>query len=293
MEKSNAPECVSERPKSCISESTLEKLKSMVPQCMLLERPKLSNAPPLTDEQTKEATTQLVNESFLKLEFPRVVRLRVDPDLSQQKLCVFSFVPSRGATPDKDGAFGVVKFRGAFSNVQEAEERCTYLIQNVDSYNENFITFVGKEFPLTRDPKYVEKTKEIDIRMKMDTVAKDDIKQRREAEKKEMDEMQERQKQLLADTTEQKQISFDDLDYYTTLRTKKASLRMFQEECGKKLVDAQKSIKQTVEEIEKLDVSHPDYKAQYEEKYRKACEACNFNPDDKNSPTHKMIELMK
>jgi hypothetical protein len=258
----------------------------------MLDRVKLTYASQLTEEQTQEASKELINKTFTKLEYPKAVKLRVDPIISGQKYCVFTFVPSSGAKPDNDGAFGVVKFRGAFPCVEDSEERCTYLIQNVDSYNENFITFVGHDFPLTLDPKYVEKTKEISIRNKMDTVARENIKKQREQERKEMEEIQDRQKQLLADTTEHKATAIDDLDYYTTLRTKRASLRMFVEETERKLKDASKSIKQTSQEINDLDEKYPEYKKQYEEKYRTALDAVGA-AHDPNTPAGKMIEYMK
>ena len=266
-------------------------LLDSIPKCMF-ERQPLTSAPSLTIEQVEKAKDVLVNKDYVKLEFPRVIRLRVDPDLPQQKYCAFTFTPSRNATPDKDGVYGIIKFRGSFMSEQEAEERCSWIIQNVDSYNENLIGYVGRDFPLSVQSKFVRDTKEIDVRMKMDSIAKDNIKKQREEEKKEMDEIQQRQKQLLADTTEHKDTSFDDLDYYTTLRTKRASLRMFQEECEKKLKEAGKSIKQTGEEINKLDESHPEYKKQYEEKYKQALSAVNA-PMNEGTPAYKMIQYMK
>jgi len=264
------------------------KLSNSVPQCML-ERNKLtSSAQPLNDEQTENAKQELLNTSFVKLEFPRVQRVRNDPPLAQQNYFVFSFTPSSGAQPDKDGCFGVMKMRGSFATVQEAEEWSENLLRNVDSYHENLVGYVGRDFPVTLDSKYCNSTKEVDIRMKLDGVARDNIKQQREQEKREMEEIQERQKQLLADTTEAKEVSYDDIEYYTSLRVKRANVRILQEECEKKIKDCSKILKKTNNEIFELDEKHPEFQKEYEAKYKSALEAIGTD-----STGNKMIEYMK
>jgi len=137
-----------------------------VPLCMVIEKLRTvlkSSAPHLTDEQTENAMKELFNPSFANLEFPKVMRQRVDPPLAQQNFCVFTFTPSVGAQPDKDGCFGALRIRGTFPTVQDAEEWSENLVRNHDSFHENMVGFVGRDFPLTADSKYCTKTKEVDI----------------------------------------------------------------------------------------------------------------------------------
>ena len=267
-------------------EKDYENQGNKVPLCMVLEKLRVvlkSHAPHLTDEETDKAMKELFNPSFANLDFPRVMRTRIDPPLAQQNFCVFTFTPSVGAQPDKDGCYGALRIRGTFPSVQDAEEWSENLVRNVDSYHENMVGFVGRDFPLTADSKYCTKTKEDDIRMKLDN-----IKQQREQEKREMEEIQERQKQLLADTTEKQEISYDDIEYYTSLIVKRGNVRILQEECEKKLKDCAKILKKTNQDIFELDEKFPDYQKEYEEKYKNALDA--IGGDTQNN---KMIEYMK
>ena len=262
-----------------------------IPLVMVIEKLRSvlkSSAPHLTDEQTEKAMKELFNPAFANLEFPRLMRQRIDPPLAQQNFCVFSFTPSVGAQADKDGCYGALRIRGTFPSVLDAEEFSENIVRNHDSFHENVVGFVGRDFPLTADSKYCSKTKEVDIRMKLDNVSRDNIKQQREAEKREMEEIQERQKQLLADTTEAKETSFDDVEYYTSLRVKRANVRILQEECEKKLKDCGKILKKTNEELFELDEKFPEYQKQYEEKYKNALDAIGSNTEN-----NKMIEYMK
>lgn len=264
------------------------RLSTSEPQCMK-DRVKCNPGErQLTEEEVECAKKELVNNSFLKLSFPKVVRIRRDPPLSQQNYCLFTFTPSKGARPDTDGCFGVVKFRGSFPTPREAEEWAENLIRGCDSYNENIIGYVGSDFPLTSESSYCLSTKEVDIRTKMDSVARDHIKAQRENDKREMEEVQERRRQLLADTSESKKESFDDLDYYTTLRVKRANIRILQEECEKKLKECAKILKKTNSEINELDDKFPQYKSQYEEKYKTALDSIGGTTNN-----NKMLEYMK
>lgn len=266
-------------------------LSSYEPQCMR-DRPKVNPAArSLTEEELEAAKNELVNAEYLKLNFPRTIKVRNDPPLAQQNYFVFCFTPSKNATPDADGCFGTLKFRGAFPTPKECEELCERLILNVDSYNENIIGYVGRDFPLTVDTsKYCLSTKEVDIRSKMDSVARDSIKAQRENDKREMEEIQQRRQELLADTSADKQTSIDDIDYYTTLRVKRANIRMLQEECEKKLKECGKILKKTTSEINSLDEAHPEYKKEYESKYRAALDQVGSSGDPNSN---KMIEYMK
>ena len=263
-------------------------LVSVEPQCMRDRENPLPGTPLLTEEQVAQAKKDLINTDFLKLNFPKVIRTRKDPPLAQQNYYAMSFIPSAGATPDSDGCFGVMKQRGTFPTPKEAEEWCENIIRGTDSYCENLIGYVGCDFPLTSDSKYCLSTKEVDVRTKMDSIARNSIKSQRENDKREMEEIQDRRRQLLSDTTEQKETSIDDLDYYVTLRVKRANIRIMQEECTKKMKECAKILSKTTSEINKLDEKYPKYEKEYQAKYNSALDAIG---GDTNGS--KMLEYMK
>ena len=108
-----------------------------------------------------------------------------DPQIPSQIYSLHSFVPSKGSTPDKNGVYGMVKFRGSFSSIQEANERSEYLIRNVDSYNSILTGYVGRPFPLTNNnKKYCTETNEVDVNKTTDEIVSKDIKSKRDEEKR-------------------------------------------------------------------------------------------------------------
>lgn len=264
------------------------KLSSLEPQCMRDREPCRPGGKLPSEDEIEDAKKELINKSFTKMSFPKTVRVRRDPPLGQQNYHMFTFVPSKGARPDADGCYGVMKQRGTFPTPREAEEWGETLIRGTDSFHENMIGMVGSDFPLTVDSKYCLSTKEVDVRTKMDTVARDSIRSQRENDKKEMEEIQDRKRALLADTSEAKEEAVDDLDYYVTLRVKRANIRIMQEECEKKLKECSKILKKTTSEINKLDDTHPQYAKDYQAKYKSALDAIGGETGD-----NKMIEYMK
>lgn len=245
-------------------------------------------APCLNDEEAKPAKASLLNDSYLKMDFPKKLRMRVDPPLSHQNFFLFTFMPSKGAAPDTDGCFGVMKFRGSFPTDRDADEYGEMLIRTVDSINENLIGRVGHDFPVSLDSKYCAQTKEVDVRAKLDELARNKVRSQREQEKKEMEEIEDRQKQLLSDTSEAKEQSFDDLEYYTQLRVKRANIRILQEECQKKMKECSKILSKTSSEIHALDDKHPQFCKQYEERYKSAVSAIGGE-----TKGNKLIEAMR
>ncbi len=242
---------------------------------------------PLTREQLDVAKEELLSHSFTKLTFPKTQRLRNDPPIPQQNFTVLCFTPSKEAVPDKDGCFGVLKVRGCFDTEKSADEHCEHLIRNVDSYNENYIAYVGKDFPICADnDKFCDSTKEVDIRAKLDNVTTDKIRNERAKEKQEMTEIQERHRQLLSDVKTEKK--YDDLEFYTSLRTKLAQARMMKEEYEKKLKELEKTLKKTKQDIYDLDGLYPEYQIQFETQYKTALDAIGGD-----TRGNKMLEYMK
>jgi hypothetical protein len=255
------------------------------------------NTPPLNPEQFEEANKELNDQSFLK--FPRIEKTYADPQLPSQIYCIHSFVPSKGATPDKNGLYGMVKFRGAFQSINEANERAEYLIRNVDSYNSILTGYVGRPFPLTDDnKKYCTETNEIDINKKTDEVISKDIKSKRDEEKRTIKEIQAKEKKLIEDVKEKdiENNPEDMLEHYTMLRVKRSQLIYTFNETVSKMNQMIKSLKSTEQQINKVDETNPEHKREYMERYNNARKECGLDkPEhfmeylDKEQPYHELL----
>ena len=77
----------------------------------------------LADGESENAKKELVRDEFLKLEYPKTIRIHVDPQIPSQNIGLFSFIPSKGCTPDKQGCFGVLKLRGNFPTREVADKK--------------------------------------------------------------------------------------------------------------------------------------------------------------------------
>lgn len=231
----------------------------------------------LTEEQVSTALDTLVINDLPK--FPRVEKKFVDPAINGQSICVHSFVPAKGATPDKDGIYGMVKFRGAFPSERDAMEHSEYLIRNIDSYHSLYFSYLGRPFPLSSNPKYVAEVSEIDLRKKADEIVNDEVKKKRDQEKKAVDDVKDREKKLLEDVSKDE----EPIDRYTTLHVKRAQLSWTFIETMKKLEnEVKKSIIKSREEIAEMDAEHPELKAQYVEKYMAARRDAGLRDDDES-----------
>jgi len=243
------------------------------PECMK-NRPALDGkAAILTPDELEQATAALVKKTFVQYNFPKVQRFRVDPPVNQTNYySLHSFTPSPGAKADADGCFGVVKFRGAFGTLEEADARAEYLIRNVDSLHEIHIGYVGKEFPLTLDPLYFNETHEINLKKKMDTVAKSHVAASNEKEKQDIENLKKRERELLETSKQSPEDMKVSLDHYIALKVKCANICLVREETMKKL-DAYNASKEEAEkEMAELDKLHPEYAAQVLPTFKKSLE---------------------
>lgn len=131
------------------------------PQCMTRKSEKCvlppltqSSLPIIGEEEFKLMKKDLVDSSCVTTGYKKYLKHSVDPELSGQRYYIWTFIPSKEATPDKDGCYGVGKIRGCFPTVDEADDRATFLIRDFDSYNKAYIGAVGSYFPVTSNTIY-------------------------------------------------------------------------------------------------------------------------------------------
>jgi len=234
------------------------------PECMKT-RPSLKpSTPTLSTDELKEAKSELVNSSYVKYKFPREQRFRVDPPINQTNYySLHSFTPSPGAKPDEDGCFGVLKFRGAFGTLEEADSWAEHLIRTVDSLHEIHIGYVGREFPLTLDPLYFNETHEVNLKKKMDTVAKAHVKAAREKEQEDINNLKKREQELLQSSKQSPEDMKTSLDHYISLRVKCANILHVRDETMKKLEAFEKTRTEAMDELVELDKQFPEYSEQF------------------------------
>lgn len=227
----------------------------------------------LSEEEVGIAMKSLNNRSYVQ-QFLRVERRYADPIEPLQRIGLFSFVPAKGSTPNKNGVYGFAKLRGNYATDREASERAEYLIRNVDSYHQLYHTYVGRPFPLTVSSDYSGETTEIDIRKSMTESMSESVKAKRREEKKKIQEIKDREKELLSESKKDEE---DPIDNYTTLRVKKAQLIWTYLETEKKLEEMKNIIIKTRDELSDMDSEHPEFADNYFQKYKEARDFAGLN----------------
>jgi hypothetical protein len=270
-------------------ERTESQISRKIPDCIAWLPSENPSRQPLTFDELRQARRELLNTAFAK--FKRETKNKVDPSVPQQSYGLISFIPSQNAIPDRDGCYGVIKLRGNFATEDSAEKHSEELLRVHDSLSEIHITHVGRDFPLMRDTKkYCEKTREIDIRKKIDDTVLSHQKQKRNEELKEREEIMRRQEKLLdTNNSAEKFDAVDDLDYYVQLRVKKANAQYTIDDNHRKIDDARKVVESTEKDILDLETKFPEYRKQYAEKYERALTEVGNNP--KENPLIKYMKL--
>lgn len=236
----------------------------------------------LTVEETKLAVNELYQTAFTD-KFPRVDRTYSDPVIPMQNIALFSFVPSKGALPDKNGIFGFAKIRGVFASELESRQKAEYLIRNVDSYHTIYTVYPFRPFPVTNSSDYSAETSEIDIRKETAKTISQNVKDKKDEEQKVIQEIKEKEERLIE---ESKREDVDPYEEYITLRVKKAQLVFTYLEHQKKMVEIKDIIIRTRDTVSEMDITHPDFKETYYQKYMDARKTAGIKEDEKDTQTN-------
>lgn len=221
----------------------------------------------LSDEQYQRAKAYLHIPDYL--DKIRHVDAMEDPEYAQ-RYCLHTFIPAPGATPNKRGLFGWVKFRGAFATEADAAERAEYIIREVDSVNANYTSLIGKPFPLAEDVRnFVKDVSEVELDRDITKDYAENMRKQKRSDEKKVKEIKDREKELLADvnTPEEKR---DPLDVYIEAQVKRAQLRWTHHENTRKLNEYRQSILRATEVINQMDAEDASYKEEYMARYEAA-----------------------
>lgn len=217
----------------------------------------------LTEDEVTEAMKCLDNNKFVK-KFLQVERRYADPVEPMQRIGLFSWVPAKGATPNENGIYGFIKLRGNYPTDQEASERAEFLIRGVDSYHQIYHAYVGRPMPCTTRSDFSEDTTEIDLRKDMTEAVSSSIKSKKKSESQQIREIEDREKELLSESKREEQ---DPLEFYTTLRVKKAQITWTYLETKKKLDEMKEIIIKTRDQISEMEKDNDQYAKDYFKKY--------------------------
>ena len=223
-----------------------------------------------------EIEEEPVNSSFI-----RDRKYRTDPELMGQQIALMSFIPSKGAIPDSDGSFGVLKIRGNFASASEAEKWCDMLIRDYDSYSVNELVFVGKEHPLFINRNiYKSPHAEEDLKDIITKTVKAYLKDLEDRRKQEEKDMVERQSKLRIN--EDRETDKATVEYYTVLNVKKAYNKHQLVESEVTLEKCKLVIEEVEKEILDMDKEFPDFRQEYLQHYINACKQAG-NPEENDS----------
>lgn len=231
----------------------------------------------MNQKELEEALNKMTTE------FPKIEKTWADPAIQGQEFCLVSFLPAKGATPDKDGLYGLIKVRGSYGTVNECDDRCERLLMESDSYHEICRGSVGKPLPLSHpdDDRFTLEVDHVNLQKKIQMEISDDVKEKRKKEKQEMDEAKAR-----SDKIQQKEKTIiehgeDPEEKYTTFRVKRANLIFSLYELLKNAKKYKDTLLQTIGAIEKMDTEFPQFQHTFMAKYNNAAKEVGI-PTEKN-----------
>lgn len=233
----------------------------------------------LSEDEVVEAKETKVKD----LRFAQVEQHFADPAQFGQKICLVSFIPSKGARPDKDNIYGMMKVRGVYATEEEANDRAEFLIRNVDSYHEIYHCHVGRPFPITTSDVFSDEVKSIDIKKKTTEIISEDILTQKRNERQQVEEIKQKEKALLEESNRaQRDEPLDPFEVYITEQVKRAQLIWTYVETQKKIGQMKDSIAKATKAIKDTDQDHPDFYEKYKDRYYQARKEAGLPEDTSN-----------
>jgi len=257
-----------------------------------------TNEASLTTEQTEAAVQGLVKNVN---KFPRINRRFVDPHRAgEPKFALFSYIDHPDMEMNKflndikislkpehkkqldalqsrsQVIKGVGKIRGAYLTQQEAESRAEEIVRDVDSTNSVFTCIMGTPFPLVTEG-MADEVDLIDLQNQTEHTIAQNVRNQRQKDQKEMDEIKMREKELMSNV--EKDPNADDQDNYITQRVKLAHLRYSIEQHVKKRAECVENEKKCVQWLLDMKTRCPQFEEKYMEKYMAGRKAAHI-PDD-------------
>ena len=214
----------------------------------------------LSNEEAKIAASDLYKNIT---NYQKVNRRFCDPIKPEiPKFALFTFIKSPNIQPDSDGFFGVAKIRGAYNSSEDAQVAAEEIIKHVDSTNSVYTCLMGVPFPLVCKG-YSSELSEVDLREKTEEVISKNVRLKRDQDKKEIEELKEREQNLHKDVSTDK----DPEDIYIENRVKLAHLKYMIQEHTSKLKECSELKIKCSEFLKKECSEHPEFEKNYLDRY--------------------------
>lgn len=196
--------------------------------------------------------------------YPNVVRSNTDPPIAGQRICNMSFmVLQKPMMNPKSGkmVYGFVKNRGNWSDVDLAKAEASKLIRKVDSKFKIFAAQAGAWVPFSEDPIF-STGEDIDVKTSENEIALRDAAMREKEAEQERIMRELRENEDLA----KKGDIYDDpesLKYYSMKRVTVLRLMEERDKYLKHLEYVRESLDRTINELQGLEASHPDFRHEW------------------------------
>jgi hypothetical protein len=260
--------------------------------------PNARGVPNLTHEQTQtlvESNIDNIDITIPRLERRFCYSAPENRGGTHQNYGIFVFVPAQGSQPDSDGIYGMIKLAGNYEQLIDAEQRAENIIADEDSYNRLRIVRVGQPSLVTVDSRWnltgEEDCIEVDLRRRSqairqdgaaventaDRLTREQLREARKADKKEMEEIRARAENLQKSVDE---LADDPLEQYTTLRGKLAQLTWTYLRTREQQEKAKEAILRTREEIAERESDDPTLIEKMRERFSAARAAAGIPEND-------------
>ncbi len=186
---------------------------------------------------------------------------------ANQEYSIFTFMPSKGATPDSDGIYGFAKIRGCYPSSEEADSAAIQFVMEFDQLSDNLIIRTGTPFPITKCVGDFVNEKDI-VRVDVSSQYKSSFRNAA-LEKKKADEEAKKQIKIREDSLLSKPEDDDvdeeskSLEEYSTIRSKIAYQRNMIISMRENIKNLEDRIRENHKQITELDKLHPEFATEF------------------------------
>ena len=224
--------------------------------------PNTSCTKSLNKKDARNASLELNKRA---LNFPRLNRRYIDPQISGQNYYLTTWIPAKGATPNEKGFYGYIKHRGTFNTVEECKIKADELIRDVDSTNSIFTCRVGHPVPAVVTG-FAKELTEVDLVKAVEQDVSNNIRSKAAEDKKIAEEIRERERKLKTDVEQEP----DPQDEYIAKRTKLATLRFTIGEHDRLKAECIEFRDACIVTLNEMFRSNPEYETNFLHKYMEA-----------------------
>ena len=211
-----------------------------------------------------------------------------DPPHKNQLFALFSWQPSSGCTPDKNGVYGMLKIRGTYEDENEMNKRAEYLVAHCDSFNRIYHAKNGVPVPLTLKDEYSKEIKFVRQREEDNDIihsSVEDDKKRDEDIQKELDSRVDKIKQ-----EEKEGTVVESIDEYIQAKVKIAFNMNAIDTLKNQLGQSQNILRKASKLVQELEEANPEFQEQFMDRFNNARRSIGVKIED--DPDLKQIEYM-